>query len=140
VRAGPESWVCRRGSRRSSVSGVTLWQEAPYEYTSTAGRFVFAAGACPLDEKGRVVAPGDLEAQAKQAIENLREAFEREGAGFGDVVKATIYVVGKERGDLVQVWNVVSPLLRRAPNTLLGVSYLGYPDQLVEIEAIAYLA
>ena len=50
----------------------------------------------------------------------------------------TIYVVGEERADLVRVWNVVSPLLGRVPNTLLGVSFLGYPDQLVEIEAIAY--
>ena len=61
-----------------------------------------------------------------------------EGVGLGDVVKATIYVVGEERGDLVRVWNVVSPAVGRAPNTLLGVSLLGYPDQLVEIEAIAY--
>ena len=71
-------------------------------------------------------------------VENLREALANEGAGFGDLVKVTIYVVGEERADLVRVWNVVSPLLGRVPNTLLGVSFLGYPDQLVEIEAIAY--
>jgi enamine deaminase RidA (YjgF/YER057c/UK114 family) len=117
---------------------MPLWGGAPYEYTATAGGFVFAAGACPLDEDGRVVAPGDLEAQAARAIENLREALAHEGVGFEDVVKATIYVVGEERGDLVRVWNVVSPLLGRVPNTLLGVAYLGYPEQLVEIEAIAY--
>ena len=28
----------------------------------------------------------------------------------------------------------------RAPTTLLGVSFLGYPDQLVEIEAIAVVS
>ena len=117
---------------------MPLWDGAPYEYTATAGGFVFAAGACPLDEEGRVVAPGDLEAQAERAVENLREALAAEGAGLDDVVKATIYVVGAERADLVRVWNVVSPLLGRAPNTLLGVSFLGYPDQLVEIEAVAY--
>jgi hypothetical protein len=32
---------------------------------------------------------------------------------------------------------LVSPRLGRAPSTLLGVAVLGYPDQLVEIEAIA---
>ena len=118
--------------------GVALWSGAPYEYTAVAGDFVFAAGACPLDEKGRVVSPGDLEAQAKRAVENLGEALAAEGASFGDLVKATIYVVGEERADLVRVWDVVSPVLGRVPNTLLGVSFLGYPDQLVEIEAIAY--
>jgi enamine deaminase RidA (YjgF/YER057c/UK114 family) len=119
------------------MSGVPVWSGAPYEYTAAAGGFVFAAGACPLDEDGRVVAPGDLEAQAERAVENLREALSLEGASLGDIVKATIYVVGEERGDLVRVWNVVSPRLGRVPNTLLGVSFLGYPDQLVEIEAIA---
>ena len=48
-----------------------------------------------------------------------------------------IYVVGEERGDLVRAWNVVSPRLGRAPSTLLGVSFLGYPDQLVEIDGVA---
>jgi enamine deaminase RidA (YjgF/YER057c/UK114 family) len=85
-----------------------------------------------------VVAPGDLEAQAERAVENLREALSLEGASLGDIVKATTYVVGEERGDLVRVWNVVSPRLGRVPNTLLGVSFLGYPEQLVEIEAIAW--
>jgi enamine deaminase RidA (YjgF/YER057c/UK114 family) len=116
---------------------VTLWPGAPYEYAAVAGEFVFAAGACPIDEEGGVVSPGDLEAQSALAIANLREAFERNGAGLGDVVKATIYVVGRERADLVRAWNVISPHLDRAPTTLLGVSFLGYPDQLVEIEAIA---
>jgi enamine deaminase RidA (YjgF/YER057c/UK114 family) len=117
---------------------MTLWSGAPYEYTATVGGLVFAAGACPLDEEGRVVAPGDLEAQAERAVENLREALAERGVGFDDVVKATIYVVGEERADLVRAWDVISPVLGRAPNTLLGVSFLGYPDQLVEIEAIAY--
>jgi len=43
----------------------------------------------------------------------------------------------QQRADLARVWNVVCARLGRAPSTLLGVSLLGYPDQLVEIEAIA---
>jgi enamine deaminase RidA (YjgF/YER057c/UK114 family) len=62
------------------------------------------------------------------------------GAGLGDIVKATIFVVARERGDLVRAWNVMEPHLDRAPTTLLGVSFLGYPDQLVEVEAIAVVS
>ena len=36
-----------------------------------------------------------------------------------------------------RAWTVAEPHLDRAPTTLLGISFLGYPDQLVEIEAIA---
>jgi enamine deaminase RidA (YjgF/YER057c/UK114 family) len=116
---------------------MTLWAGAPYEYTARAGDFVFAAGACPLDEEGRVVEPGDLVAQAARTVDNLFAALADAGAAPGDLVKVTIYVVGEERADLVRVWNVVSPRLGRVPNTLLGVSFLGYPDQLVEIEGVA---
>src|SRR5262245_45591678 len=108
-------------SQVSRVRGVPLWPGAPYEYTAVAGEFVFAAGACPMDEEGVVRSPGDLEAQSALAIENLREAFAQNGASLADVVKATIFVVARERADLVRAWTVMAPHLDRAPTTLLGV-------------------
>jgi enamine deaminase RidA (YjgF/YER057c/UK114 family) len=116
---------------------MRLYSGVPYEYTATAGGLVFTAGACPLDEEGRVVAPGDREAQAARAADNLLAALAEHGAGRGSLVKTTIYVVADDRADLVRVWDVVSERLGRAPCTLLGVSLLGYPDQLVEIEGVA---
>lgn len=109
----------------------------PYEYAAGTGDLVFTAGACPLDETGRVVAPGDLEAQAERAVANLLEALAERGVGSAGIAKTTVYVVAGERSDLVRVWEVVSARLGRVPSTLLGVSLLGYPDQLVEIEAVA---
>jgi enamine deaminase RidA (YjgF/YER057c/UK114 family) len=116
---------------------MSLWSGAPYEYSRIANSLVFAAGACPLDEHGAVVAPGDREAQAAQTVDNLLAALAEAGATAESLLKTTVYVVADERADLVRVWDVVSSRLGRAPSTLLGVSFLGYPDQLVEIEAIA---
>jgi enamine deaminase RidA (YjgF/YER057c/UK114 family) len=116
---------------------MPLYPGVPYEYTSTASGLVFAAGACPLDAEGRTVAAGNLEAQARRAADNLLEALAEAGAAPEDLLKTTIYVVGEERADLVRAWAIISERLGRAPSTLLGVSFLGYPDQLVEIEAIA---
>ena len=116
---------------------MTLWDGVPYEYSRTAHGLVFTAGACALDADGKVVAPGDLEAQAAQAVDNLMKALTESGCTVESILKTTIYVVGLDRSDLVRVWNVVAERLGRAPSTLLGVSFLGYPDQLVEIEAIA---
>ena len=63
------------------------------------------------------------------------------GATLRDVLKTTIYVASGERGDLVAAWSEVASAFgdHDAPSTLLGVAILGYPDQLVEIEAIAAL-
>ena len=116
---------------------MELYRGAPYEYSAAFGGLVFTAGACPLDADGRVVAAGDREAQATRCIDNLLAALAERGASASDVLKTTIFVVAESREDLVAVWEVVEARLGRIPSTLLGVSLLGYPDQLVEIEAIA---
>jgi enamine deaminase RidA (YjgF/YER057c/UK114 family) len=119
---------------------MQLWNGAPYEYSRIGSGLVFAAGACPLDEHGEVVAPGDREAQAARVVDNLLAALADAGAGGAEsLLKTTVYVVADERADLVRVWDVVAVRLGRAPSTLLGVSFLGYPEQLVEIEAVAVL-
>ena len=50
-------------------------------------------------------------------------------------------VATADRTDLVSVWNVVADRFgsHDVPSTLLGVTVLGYPDQLVEVEAVAAL-
>jgi enamine deaminase RidA (YjgF/YER057c/UK114 family) len=116
---------------------MSLYPGTPYNYSAIAQGLVFTAGACPLDEHGTIVAPGDLEAQALQAAENLLAALSIHDVGPESLLKTTVFVVARDRSDLVRVWDVVSPRLGRAPSTLLGVSLLGYPDQLVEIEAVA---
>ena len=120
----------------------TLTDQVPYAYASVVegpGRLVFTAGACPLDEAGAVVAPGDGVAQAGRVVTNLREALAATGCGLTDVAKTTVYVASSERADLVAAWKVVSAAFadHDVPSTLLGVAVLGYPDQLVEVEAVA---
>lgn len=83
------------------------------------------------------MAPGDRELQAARAVENRLAALADHSAGPESLVKTTVFVVAQQRAELTRVWNVVCTRLGRAPSTLLGVSLLGYPDQLVEIEAIA---
>jgi enamine deaminase RidA (YjgF/YER057c/UK114 family) len=116
---------------------MKLWTGAPYEYSRSAEGLLFTAGACPLDTNGEVVAPGDLVGQAERTAQNLLAALADVGVGRDSLLKTTIYVATDNRSDLGLVWKAVSERLGRAPSTLLGVSVLGYPGQLVEIEAVA---
>jgi enamine deaminase RidA (YjgF/YER057c/UK114 family) len=99
---------------------------------------LFTAGACPLDASGNVIEPGDYAAQAAAALANLRAVPAMHGAQDQHLVRTTIYVVG-DRDALVRVWDVIAAGLapHRPPSTLVGVSVLGYRDQLVEIDGIA---
>jgi enamine deaminase RidA (YjgF/YER057c/UK114 family) len=126
------------------VRSARLFAGAPYAYAATAPEtgLVFTAGACPLDDQGRVVAPGDIAVQMRRAVDNLRIALEECDAQMGDVLKTTIFVCSSSRDDLLLAWNEVAAGFGEhvPPSTLVGVAVLGYPDQLVEIEAIAFAA
>ena len=117
-----------------------LFPGAPYHYAAIAeaGRMVFAAGACPIDEDG-VVVPGGIQAQAQKAVANLFVALDAAGVAKDDVLKTTVYVASSNQAELVQAWEVIAAAFApaRPPSTLLGVAVLGYTDQLVEIEAVA---
>ena len=115
---------------------------APYAYAATApagSRYVHLAGACPIDADGATVAPGDVGMQALACVDNLRAALAAAGATLGDVVHTRVLVASSSRDDLVAAWNVVRAQFgdHDAPSTLMGVTVLGYPDQLVELEAVA---
>jgi enamine deaminase RidA (YjgF/YER057c/UK114 family) len=124
------------------IRSQALAETVPYAYaavTRAGSRLVFTAGACPLDAAGEIVAPGDVAAQADQVMRNLRAALNAAGADLVDVVKTTVYVATQEQTDLLAAWDVVSRHLAEhdAPSTPLGVTVLGYRNQLVEVEAVA---
>ncbi len=127
------------------IRSSTLSASAQYAYAATvpgAARLIFLAGSCPLNKDGTTANPGDYAAQAAKAIENLHLALEAAGAGIGDVISTRILVASTERADLVTAWDVVRAAFGEhdVPSTLMGVTVLGYEDQLVEIEAIAAVA
>jgi enamine deaminase RidA (YjgF/YER057c/UK114 family) len=124
------------------IRSPELTDRAPYAFAAVvrdASRLIFTAGACPLDISGAIVAVGDVTRQTEQVMKNLASALAAAGAGITDVVKTTIYVASHERKDLVAAWNVISAAFgdHNPPSTLLGVTVLGYPNQLVEVEAVA---
>jgi enamine deaminase RidA (YjgF/YER057c/UK114 family) len=121
-----------------------LTQAVDYAYVATAEApvsLVWAAGACPLDANGETVAPGDYAGQAHQVMRNLITALQEAAASLTDVVKTTVYVASAQQQDLVTAWNVYREYMggHDVPSTLLGVTVLGYRDQLVEVEAVAVL-
>ena len=80
--------------------------------------------------------------QPRQCVLNLIAALEASDATLADVIYTRVLVATTVREDLVTAWTVVHDAFgdHEVPSTLHGVTVLGYPDQLVEIEAVAALA
>ncbi len=123
--------------RASNLSDV-----AEYAYAATApknARLIFLAGSCPLNEDGTTTAVGDYAGQAAACVETMRRALAAAGAAIEDVIGTRVLVASSSQADLVAAWEVVRDAFGEhdVPSTLMGVTVLGYDDQLVELEAVA---
>ncbi|OYO00041.1 RidA family protein [Enemella evansiae] len=124
------------------VRSDALSDVAEYAYAAAVepgARLIFLAGACPLQPDGSTAAVGDYAGQAASCVENLAEALRAAGATIADVVSTRVLVASTRQADLVAAWEVVRDAFgdHDVPSTLMGVTVLGYDDQLVEIEAVA---
>ncbi|OLT39008.1 enamine deaminase RidA [Saccharomonospora sp. CUA-673] len=124
------------------VRSPSLSEVAEYAYAATApadARLVFLAGSCPLNRDGSTHGVGDIAAQAAKCIENMQVVLADNGATLTDVISTRVLVASSNQADLVTAWEVVRDAFGEhdVPSTLMGVTVLGYDDQLVEVEATA---
>lgn len=103
-------------------------------------RLIFTSGHNSRDvATGEVVHVGDVAAQTRQTIENLRGVLAAAGAELSDVVKVT--VLYRDIRDIPAVAAVRRELFPQNPpcSTGYGVE-LAHEDLLIEIDAIAVAA
>jgi reactive intermediate/imine deaminase len=103
-----------------------------------AGNLVFVSGQVARNAQGEVVGRGDIKAQTRQTLENVRSVLEAGGATLDDVVKVTVFVTNVEE-HFSQIHEVRAEFFRKdyPASTLVEVKALADKDFLIEIEAIA---
>jgi len=105
---------------------------------AATGRLIAISGQVALDESGRLVGPGDPEAQARQVFENLRRCLAAADATFADVVKLTVYVTDLATMTAVRaVRDEYVDTTRPPASSAVQVAGLVLPELLLEIDALA---
>ena len=130
--------------RLTTVPGVATSPNYSHAVT-VSGATAFVAGQIALDADGNLVGPGDVAAQAAQALANLHAVIRELGADWPDVVKFGWYVVDAATGVpavRAAINAQVVPALGtvRPASTLVAVAGLFRPDLLVEVDAVVALA
>jgi enamine deaminase RidA (YjgF/YER057c/UK114 family) len=104
-----------------------------------AERVVYCAGQAAVDADGTPVHAGDMRAQVDQSFDNLETVLAAAGLSLANVVRLCYYTTDIDA--LLANYDAITNRLARAgiqpASTLLGVTRLAFPDNLIEIEATA---
>lgn len=109
---------------------------------TSGGRTIHVSGQVGVNDRGEVVARGDLKRQTEQAFENIKTALAAAGATFENVVNTRLYVVNLKPEHVPIIREVRSRYVSAEhppASTLVGVSALVGEDWLIEIEATAFI-
>ncbi|MDG0813573.1 Rid family detoxifying hydrolase [Cohnella rhizosphaerae] len=63
----------------------------PYSQGIAVGHMLFVSGQGPLDAEGEIV-PGDIEAETRLTMDNVKAIVEAGGYTMDDVVKVSVYL------------------------------------------------
>lgn len=102
----------------------------------TAQGVVYTAGQIALNPATGELVAGDIKAQTRRVMENLKAVLESGGADFASVVKTTVFL--KDMGEFAAMNEVYGEYFSSAPPARSTVEVARLPrDVKVEIEAIA---
>lgn len=112
----------------------------PYSQAIRKGSFLFLSGQIPLDPPTMTVVGATATEQAEQVMKNLAAVLAAAGAGFGDVVKTTIFLTDLEDfGAVNAVYGKRFEGMDPPARSTVQVSRLPR-DVRVEIELVAVLS
>jgi reactive intermediate/imine deaminase len=111
----------------------------PVSQAVKVGKLLFVSGMPPFGEGGKI-AVGDFPAQMKQVMESLSGVLKSSGAGWGRVVRTTVYLTRfQDFAEMNKVYATYFPGGNFPARTTVVVSALPHPDFLLEIECEAVL-
>ena len=131
---------------RQAINPEGMYASVPFGFShavlQTGMRSLHLAGQVAWNAQGEVVGAGDLQAQTRQALANLKQVLAAVGATPADVVRLRTYVVNHTPDKLGPICAEIAAFYgdaAPAANTFIGVQALALPDFLIEIEVDAAL-
>jgi 2-iminobutanoate/2-iminopropanoate deaminase len=110
----------------------------PYSQAVAANGFLFTAGQIALDPGSAQIIAGDVVAQTEQVFRNLAAILGAAGAGWHDVVKATVFLM--DMRDFPRVNEVYARVMGDSRPARSTVQVSGLPrGVLIEIDLVALL-
>jgi reactive intermediate/imine deaminase len=111
---------------------------ATYSQGALAGNHLFIAGMTAFNAQGEFVGKGDVKAQTRQVMENIKGVVEAAGGKMEDIVQTTLYVT--DLANFPKAEEVYKTYFPKDPPPRASLRVdLVRPEYLVEISAIAVI-
>ena len=126
--------------KRQNISSGAVWEDTiGYSRAVRVGNVIEVAGTTATDGD-KVIGKGSAYEQTRFILQKIEKALEEAGATMEDVVRTRMFVtdisqweeIGRAHGE---VFRTIKPA-----STMVQVSALINPEQLIEIEATALLS
>ena len=128
---------------RRHVWPESLWDwtvHLPYKHGLKCHDTIFLGGQVSLDKQGRAVEPGNLAAQARQAMVHIGTILNELGASYDDVCKVIAMYEGRCGGDDLHANLAIRSSFFSEPGpatTGIPLPKLAYPGMVIEIDVFA---
>jgi len=124
--------------RRVVVSGKAPKAIGPYSVGIVYGELAFSSGMLGLDPQTGELAPGGVEAETRQSLQNVAAILEAAGSSMSLVLKTTVFL--RDMADFARMNAVYAEFFHGEPPARSTVQVAALPKGgAVEIEAVAAL-
>ena len=110
----------------------------PYSPAVRAGDFIYVSGQVPVDPATNQAVLGDIKAETRQVLSNIRRILEGCGSSMADVVRCGVFLTDvKDFAAMNEVYTEFFGEIKPA-RTTIAVPALPLPGAKIEIDAVAY--
>ena len=125
--------------KRREISSGSPWEAAfGYSRAVRIGPLFQTSLTSPAGDDGRIVCPGDVYGQTRQALAIVGRALAQAGMSFADVVATRIYMLDTSRWEDAARAHVEAVPRVRPALSFIGVANFFDAAILVEVEITAY--
>jgi len=108
----------------------------PYSQAVRAAGLIFVSGQIPIDPADGTLVSGDIQAETRQAMHNLKAILQAAGSGLERVLKVTLFIADMDQFSAIN--EAYAAFFPQAPPARACVEVSRLPkDVRVEVEAVA---